>query len=158
MRRVTQNNEEIEHVQPEPEHIEVKTEESALWDIFPQEHVEPLRGLLFVGKLEHEFEFAGHTFAIRTLTEGEYLRIGQLTKSYKGTSVEPDARLTFIVAACIERVDGEPIYTPISDEYDLIYEKAKVVKKWYPAVIAKVFSEYNTIEKTAREVIESLKK
>lgn len=158
MRTVTQNN-EPEHVPAEVEHIiEEDEKDDALWSVFPKEHVEPLRGLLFLGRLEQEFEFAGHTFLIRTLTEGEHMRIGQLTKQYRGTSSEVDAKITYTVAACVEQVDGELIAMPFDESYDLIYEKVKVVKRWYPTVIAVIFEYYSMLEKTAKEVMESLKK
>lgn len=158
MRTVTQNN-EPEHVPAEAEHIVNNDDKKdAIWNVFPQEHVEPLRGLLFLGRLEHEFEFAGHTFLIRTLTEGEHMRIGQLTQQYRGTSSEMDAKITYTVAACVERVDGELICLPIDETYDVLYEKAKVVKNWYPTVIGVIFEKYTMIEKTAKEVMESLKK
>jgi hypothetical protein len=47
---------------------------------------------------------------------------------------------------------------PFDESYDLIYEKVKVVKRWYPTVIAVIFEYYSMLEKTAKEVMESLKK
>ena len=130
----------------------------AIADIFPEEYVEPLRGLLFLGKLENEVFYGGHSFLIKTLTEGELLRIGQLCKPYVGTMVEIESRRMYLVAAAIEAVDGQPIIKQYKEGEDTTYEKAQEVRKWYPAVISYLYEEYIALEQTAIQVSNALKK
>ncbi len=188
MRRATVGENMPEHIATEPEHIadfeelppiddgdsdayneefgdeyagpfrldeEKQTEDDML---FPPEHVEPLKGLLYLGFLSDEIEYAGHMFHIRTLTEGEILRIGQLMKAYRGTVTEVEARKMYTVAACILDVDGEQVYRAYEEGHDQIYEKAKVVKHWYPATVNAVYNAYIELESTAIAVSDSLKK
>lgn len=149
---------EPEYVNAEPEHIETEEKNEHVGVSFPDEYLEDLRGLLFLGDLREEVEYGSHVFELRTLREGEIMRIGQLTKDYRGTDAELNARRLFTVAAAIESVDGMPLATSYKPEYDLIYEKANTVKQWYPSVIAFLYGKYIDIENAAFDIAESLKK
>lgn len=149
---------EPDYIQSEPEHIETEEHHESLGVSFPDEYMEDLRGLLFLGDLREEVEYGSHTFLLRTLREGEIMRIGQLTKDYQGTDSELNARRLFTVAAAIETVDGIPLATSYKPGYDLIYEKANTVKQWYPSVIAFLYGKYIDIENAAMDVAEALKK
>ena len=126
--------------------------------VFPPQSVVPLKGLLFLGALEETFEYGGHSFHIRTLTEGESLRVGQLIRDYRGTASEPEALRCFTVAACTVDVDGMAVSQPYKEGYDQGFESAKEVRKWYPAVVRAVYERYRKLESTASEVADSLKK
>jgi hypothetical protein len=95
---------------------------------------------------------------MHTLTEGEILRIGQLIKGYRETLTEAEAQRLFTLSAAITAVDGEPVYQAISDKYDDIYERASVLKGWYPGVVRALYGEYMSMERVAVEVTNSLKK
>lgn len=129
---------------------------------FPEEHYQPLRGLLFTGELVKNFTYAGHDFLIKTLTEGQVLRIGQLMATYKGTFSADEARRCFTVAACVKSVDGYPLVTDlkprIDPDDDGLLEKIGVVKRWYPPVVSYVYSMYLELESTEFAVMSSLKK
>lgn len=131
---------------------------SGVNSVFPEEHIEPLRGLLFLGELSKEVEMMGHVFTMRTLREGEILRIGQLIASYSGTPVANEARKLYTVAAAVDYVDGYPLGEPYKEGYDGIYPKAQKVREWYPTVIADLYQEYLDLESTAVTVSRSLKK
>lgn len=148
------------HVESEKEHVIADEHDShgIAWETFPKEFVEPVRGLMFLGRIEREVEFAGHTFLMHTLTEGEILRIGQLIKGYRDTLTEAEAQRLFTLSAAITMVDGEPLYQSISNDYDDIYERANKLKKWYPAVIRRLYSDYVAIEKVAIDATNALKK
>lgn len=149
---------EPDHIAPEEEHVIVEESNESQGVSFPDEYMEDLRGLLFLGDLREEVEYGSHTFELRTLREGEILRIGQLTKDYQGTDAELNARRLFTVAAAIESVDGMPLATSYKPEYDLIYEKANTVKQWYPFVIAFLYGKYVDIENAAIDIADALKK
>lgn len=126
--------------------------------IFPPQSMAALHGLLFLGALEETFEYGGHSFHIRTLTEGETMRVGQLIRDYRGTASEPEALRCFTVAACTVDVDGYAVAEPYKDGYDQVFEAAKVVRRWYPSVVRAVYGRYCRLEGTASEVADSLKK
>ena len=150
---------EPDHIAPEDEHVLVEEHDDDFKGVsFPDEYMEDLRGLLFLGDLREEVEYGSHTFELRTLREGEILRIGQLTKDYQGTDAELNARRLFTVAAAIESVDGLPLATSYKPEYDLIYEKANTVKQWYPSVIAFLYGKYIDIENASINIADALKK
>ena len=125
---------------------------------FPDEHMQPLRGLLFVGSLSKNFMYAGHEFLIETLTEGDVLRVGQMMSEYRGTFSESEARKCFTVAACVKSVDGYAIVTDIEPTSDNLPQKADIVKRWYPPVIDYIYRRYSELESSAFAVASSLKK
>lgn len=159
---------EVEHIAAEQEHISKEETQSDIRkreeesrernNIFPDAYIEPLRGLMFLGALEREVEYGNHTFLIRTLREGELIRIGQLMKDLRGTLTEVEARKAYVVAGSIVKVDGMDLCMGIKDGYDEIYEKFMEVKKWYPSVIKFLYEKYIELEITAMEVADSLKK
>ena len=123
---------------------------------FPAEHMESLTGLLFVGRLTDTIRVFGHAVDIKTLTIGEMVRAGELVRPYMGTQSEQLAYKVSIVAACVERVDGEPLYTPISTKDDEMLGKFNVVRDWYPVVVDKVFGHYVQLEAVVKSVADSL--
>lgn len=147
-------DEELEPTAPAPDE-EAAAEDA---DVFPEGYMEPLRGLMFLGAIEREVEYGRHTFVIRTLREGEILRIGQLIKDYRGTVTEIEARKMYTVAAAVKSVDGIPLASPYRADADVISEKAEEVRGWYPAVVSKLYNEYVDMEVAAVEVSNALKK
>ena len=125
---------------------------------FPKESIEPLRGLLFLGKLSKNVTYAGHDFLIETLTEGQLIRVGQLMTEYKGSFSEIEARKAFTVAACCKAVDGYAVTTSYSPGSDEIYERSKVVLDWYPPVIDYLYRKFRELEVTEFSVANALKK
>ena len=150
---------EPEHVQEVPEH-KVVPQPKPIKPIFDPKYMEPVRGLIFLGALQKEYFYGGHTFLIKTMTEGEILRVGQLTKDYKGSLSEYEAQRVYTVAAALVYVDGEKLIEPLSEDkkYDLIYEKANVIKTWYPPIIHYLHERYIELETTAVEATKKLKK
>lgn len=167
MKRVSAQPEE-EHVFLEPEHLpeeqtedvkqEIKEKVEERNSIFPDEYMQPLKGLMFLGALEKEVEYGGHKFLMRTLREGEIMRIGQLMKDWRGTLTEMEARKCYTVAAAMVSVDGLPLNSAYKPEYDQIYENAREVKQWYPAVIKYLYDRYIELEVSAISVSDALKK
>jgi len=125
---------------------------------FPPEHIEPLRGLLFLGAMKEIFEFAGHEFELKTLNEADILRIGELIRPYMDSPVDMEAQKIYTLAAALCSVDGELISEPYKEGYDPIAENAKTIKQWYPETIDFMYMKYLELEKGAREVAKSLKK
>lgn len=141
----------------DPAGVSGREEESSA-EIFPEEYLEPFRGLLFLGDMSKEVWYGGHCFVMRTLREGEILRIGQLIRDYRETLTEIEARKLYTVAAAVESVDGMPLSIAYKKGYDVIPDKAEEVKQWYPAVVGYLHKQYIDMEMTAIEVANAIKK
>lgn len=139
-----ENNEEPSPVAPEMK--------------FPEESKRSLRGLLYLGELTDEFTYAGHEFAIKTLTEGELLKAAQLVAKYEGTVGHGIAHRCAIVSASLVRVDGEELYQPLSETEDEALKRFDVVLEWYPVVIDQIFNKCLALDQTAAALGERLGK
>jgi hypothetical protein len=118
-------------------------------------------GLLYLGKLQRTFEWAGHEFTIRTLTVGEIIEIGLMHKQYADSLADIKAYQAAVVAACVELVDRRPLPFPISDDPSdtpLLNRFNYVRDHWYPAVLDAVYTEYRVLEGTTAQVIAAMGK
>lgn len=116
-------------------------------------------GLLYIGALRKEFSWLGHTFAIRTVTVDELLRIGLAVKQYEGTIGANRAYVAAVVAASIERVDGKPLHQPLGPGEDSLEERFRYVRQyWYTWTIDRVYQECAELEARVAQIIESLGK
>lgn len=151
---VAPENAEPVYAEADPEN-DAQNEDGGL---FGPESMEAVRGLLFLGRIETEFEFGGHRFLIRTLTQGERIEALQLASKYKGTGAEGEALKACIVGAAVQAVDGEPLYRPVKMGEDATYQKYLRVRQWYPGVVRAVYRAVNALEKTADDAVAALKK
>lgn len=104
--------------------------------------------LINVGKMARSFEWAGHTFIIKSLNLEEEIAIGQLIKPYAGTITEEKAAVAAIAAACIESIDGNPLMVRITkDPVAHLQEKFKMlVSNWYWPVVKRINEEYSYLQ------------
>lgn len=129
--------------------------------LFDDRFKEPFQGLAYLGALTKTFEWLGHKFVIRTLTQDEELASALLIKDWEGTPGAQRAFVTAMVALCVESVDDQPLPTPISEggSYAWAYQKFNYVKaRWFPSTIDAVYVEYLALESKAREVVEEMGK
>lgn len=106
---------------------------------FPAEHRQALDGLLFIGKLTDTFTWAGHSFSIRTLDGDAEIEIGLLHKPFLDTIANMKAYKMLLVAACIEKVDGQPVALPLGPEDSGLEARFNVVRRWYQPTIDVVY-------------------
>lgn len=132
--------------------------ESTIGEVFPEEYKQPFLGLLYVGAMKKTVEYAGHKIVLKTLTQGDELRVGQLTREYVGTRSELNAVKLYMVAAAIESVDGNSMLSALCEDVDPITTKADHLKKWYACVVEFLYEEYSSMVKSCREVASALKK
>lgn len=152
-------NVHVSHDDTEPVANEVPTiEEMGL--SFPEQYREPLVGLLYLGHLEETFQYAGHTFVMRTLKEAEFLVVANLIKQYEGTVGHKVAYKVAIVAMSLVEVDGQPLYESLGNETLELAARGKfnVVKQWFPHVVDYLFERYERLDATVGELIEVLGK
>jgi hypothetical protein len=129
---------------------------------FDERYSEDLDGLMYLGRLTHEFEWLGHRFVIRTLSANDNLAIAQLIKEYSGTVGESRAYVIATVALAIDTVDGIPLPTPIKVEQDAIAWARQrfryVASRWFQYTIDLVHNEHLVLERRARVVLEEMGK
>ena len=126
--------------------------------VFGERAMESVRGLLYLGRIEQEFFFGGHTFLMRTLTQGEHMESAQLASRYSGTPAEQDALRCAIVAASLQEVDGSPLCPPLGRSDNELHMKFDTVKSWYPGVVAALYRNVSSLEKAASEAVAAIKK
>lgn len=140
---------------------ETRGDETVALPEFDPRHREDFEGLLYLGALTHEFEWAGHRFKIRTLTSGEMLEVGLAQRQYRDSIGGDRAYTTAMVAACIVLVDGKPLPRPISTDVgdtEFANKFGYVRDHWFPWVIDTVYEEYMKLEARVIEIMESMGK
>lgn len=118
-------------------------------------------GLLYLGKLKKMFNYVGHKFVIRTMTVGEVIEIGLLTRDYVNTLGEIKAYQSAVCAACVVTVDGQAPPIPITDERAdtvLLNRFTYINAHWFPPIIDKIYEEYLLLEDRVRQVLEEMGK
>lgn len=116
-------------------------------------------GLLYLGRLTHEFVWMGHKFVIRTLTTGETLEIGLLQRPYVDSLADVKAYQAGVVAACVLTVDGKPMPGPITNEptdTGLRNRFEYVLQNWFPPILNVVYEEYLLLEERVDRVMEAM--
>lgn len=123
---------------------------------FDERYREPFEGLMYLGALSKQFNWAGHQFHIRTLTTQEVLIVSQITARYEGTMGQNRAYAAAIVALATESVDGQPLPFPYKESVGTEWADMRfdyVTGKWYSYTIDAVFNEYLVLEGKAQEVL-----
>lgn len=109
-----------------------------------------VEGLLFLGRLTHDFDLYGHSFTIRTLTRGERLAAAQFVREYEDTLGIADALQTAYLALAIMLVDGRPLSIQLEDSRSQEIENRlrtnfAIVQRWYDPVIEAIYAEYSNL-------------
>lgn len=138
-----------------------------VWDEAFQEAVsqpelpEPLSNdlitLLELGKLEEVVHIGNRTIQLRTLTIGEELELGLLTKEFHGTSEQLRAEITAAVAASIIAVDGMPLITSLGPNEETLRQRFDYVRKnFYWPVIRLIYQKYSELLERSEEALREL--
>jgi hypothetical protein len=118
--------------------------------------------LLQVGRLSSKINVFGNEVRIKTLTVGEELEIGLLTKQYLNTAEQGRAYGTAVVAACIESINRKPLPVKplgLEDESNLLsYKFDYITARYYWPVIEKIYEEYMKLLARQVTALEELKK
>lgn len=140
----------------------LRDEEGHLLPSFDAKHTENFKGLLYLGALQDDFEWLGHTFVIRTLRDGEKLAVAQIIKQYADTMGAERAYACAMAAMCILSVDGDDLPIPIGETrkaYEWGLQRFNYVKdNWFGMTIDQVFNRYVQLEDLAFRVIEAMGK
>lgn len=129
---------------------------------FDERYREDLHGLLFLGALLKKFSWLGHDFVIRTLQTGEYAEVALVAARYRDTDFAARAYQAATVAACLVSVDGQDLpVMPLTNEPNDTNINARfeyVIKRWFPPVMDRVYTEFYELEVRQRQVLEEMGK
>ncbi len=109
---------------------------------------EDVQGLMFLGALTSSFDFAGHSFTIRTIKTGEEIAAAQIVREFADNGLALDKAFgSAYVAACIVTVDGRPLVEALGPgEAETLTRIrrafAYILANWYYPTVEVVYSEY----------------
>lgn len=122
---------------------------------------DPFEGMLFLGRLEKQVTFWGHTFQLVTPSSNERLEISLLTKDYTETIGWEFAYSCALVAAYLVRVDGQDLPQPITnDDKDtaLANRWRWVLSSLRKPVIDRLFEACAVLDADVRAILEAMGK
>jgi hypothetical protein len=141
-----------------PAKADAEDEDDSLPEFNPDVR-QPFQGLLYLGALEKEFYWSGHRFKIKTLTQGELLEVGLITREYQGTLGDSKAYVTAFVAASIVSVDGHRLSSPLGPFESALAANFEYIRdSWYPWVIDAIYNQCLELESRVNDIIEAMGK
>lgn len=114
---------------------------------------------MWLGHLETEVRFAGHTFIIRTLKAGEELEAALVAKEFQETFGQVKGTAWAHLAAAVVSVDGKEDFCPPIGPDSKQHLRAKfhwMTENWYWPVGEYLFTEYANLVGKQSEAIEAL--
>lgn len=123
---------------------------------------EDVEGLMWLGHLEEEFTFAGHTFVIRTLKGDEELLASLVCKEFTETLGQARAWVWALISQSLVAIDGDENFCPPISNDKRTNAKARFqycCSNWYwpvAAVINQHFSNLTTRQAEAIQRVEDL--
>lgn len=118
---------------------------------------ENVEGLIWLGYLEREFEFCGHTFHIRTLKGDEDLAAGLAVKEYVETFSQARAWAWAKVGLSLIAVDGDTTFCPPIGPSKEEFAKARMrycSSRWQWVLGEYLYAQFVDLD---REAIEATK-
>lgn len=130
-----------------------------LYDEFSPEVAIAVDGLMWLGHLEEEVKFAGHTFILRTLKAAEELEAALVAKEYLETFGQTKATAWAHVAAALMSVDGDESFCPPIGPDAKQHLRAKfnyITENWYWPLGEFLFDKYVELVKRQIEAVEAV--
>lgn len=135
-----------------------------------EEHVDPfalfspqiqiaVRGLTFIGHLEREIEFCGHTFSLRTLYPSEKAAAAIAIQPWRGTIEEASAWTNVQVGLSLQSVDNVPDFCDAigPDLNEFARARLNFVNKWHQPTLSYLYARYLELESEALDGIRELR-
>lgn len=117
-------------------------------DQFPDDVLEDVEGLMWLGYLEDSFEFAGHDFVLRTLRGEEELLAALVTREYVETLGQAKAWVWAQIALALIVVDGDEDFCPPAGPNTKDNARARfqyVTRRWYWPLAAYLYDHYSSL-------------
>lgn len=126
---------------------------------FPKEIQQAVNGLAWLGHLEREVSFGGHTFVLRTLKTDDDLIVASLTQDYMETLGQAKAWALANVALSLVSVDGDANFCIAlgPDRLQNGRDRFDFVANWYWPVIAHLFAQLSELNAEQAEAIVALR-
>jgi hypothetical protein len=126
---------------------------------FDPRWADEMEGLLYVGRVTHEFHLGGHRITIATPEAADTLKAALLIKQYQETAGALRALTLAALATCLVKVDGSILPRGIlADGSDDMEARFNWVSKLHTAVVDGIYREYEDLEVRVAEAIDSLGK
>lgn len=118
----------------------------------------PVRGLTFIGHIEQDIEFCGHTFTLRTLYPSEKAAISLVVQPWRGSIAEGEVWANAHVGLSLMTVDGDGDFCKAAGPYLNDFAKARLnyVQKWYQPTLSFLYARYLELEQVALSGIREL--
>lgn len=126
---------------------------------FPSEVQQAVNGLAWLGHLEREVKFGGHTFVLRTLKTDDDLIVASITQDYIETLGQAKAWALANVAMSLQSVDGDPNFCVAlgPDRTQNARDRFKFVSNWYWPVVAYLFAQFSELNEEQSEALTALR-
>lgn len=148
---------ELSPVSPiSPEDIMADLEQPRTLLDFPQEARDSVEGLMWLGYLEDEFDFCGHSFVMRTLRGDEELLASLVTKDYESSFGQDRAYAWATIALSLVSLDGDEEFCPKTGRDKRAYARARFqfcTSRWYWAVGEFLFQKYVDLQRRQTDAI-----
>lgn len=128
-------------------------------DGFPDEVVDDVDGLLWLGFLEDEFQFCGHDFVIRTLRLEDEMVAGLASKDYKDSLSQGKAWVASQVGMALVSIDGDEDFCPQAGPNKKDFARARfqyVTRNWYEPTINHIYARYVRLLERQEKVMEEM--
>lgn len=118
-----------------------------------------VRGLTFLGHIEKQVDFCGHTFSLRTLRPAEKAAVSIATQPWRGSISEGEVWANAQVGLSLTIVDEDPDFCAQAGPDLNDFAKARlryVTQNWYQPTISFLYARYLELEQEALDGIREL--
>jgi len=125
---------------------------------FPPETQQAVDGLIWLGHLQEDLEFCGHSFVVRTLRGDEELMASALMKEYVETLGQSRAWVWAVISLALVSVDGNESFCPQAGPDRMAYARARfkyITQNWFWPVAAAVFQTYTDLQERQSEAMQA---
>lgn len=129
------------------------------FSLFSEQTKLSVRGLTFLGYIEKEVEFCGHTFSMRTLYPSEKAAVSLVIQPWRGSISEGEVWANAQVALALTSVDGDNDFCKKAGPDLNDFAKARlnyVTQKWFQPTLSFLYARYLELEQEALDGIREL--
>lgn len=122
----------------------------------------PVYGLAFIGHIQKDIEFCGHTFTIKTLRPGDKAAIAVAVQPWRDTVEEPVVWANATVGMALISVDGDTDFCPKASPNINELAKARLYyvtnpeDGWYAPTLGYLYEQFLELEAEALEATKEL--
>lgn len=129
------------------------------FELFSDEIRLAVRGLTFLGHIEKEVTFCGHSFSLRTLYPSEKAAVSLVAQPWRGSISEGEVWANAQVGLSLTSVDEDSDFCKRAGPDLNDFTKARlnyVTQKWYQPTLSFLYARYLELEQEALDGIREL--